>query len=211
MPATPAWLAAVEALLNRGIGSSERTQTLAQRLQGTAVRMEIDGLPPLRAAVIGAKLLLSAAGDPDERTDATIKGSPLALWRLAAGGAAQPTARSASAPAGAVVNGDAEIASAYQRLLADARPDFEEELSRFVGDVAARRLAVLAGGAAAWARKVRRTAAENIAEYLQEESRDLVGRCEIEEFLHGVDLAREAADRIEARVVRLERQLKGAS
>jgi ubiquinone biosynthesis accessory factor UbiJ len=60
------------------------------------------------------------------------------------------------------------------------------------------------------ARQARRTAGENIAEYLQEEGRDLVNRTELEEFLHGVDSLRETADRIEARLVRLEQRLKGA-
>ncbi len=46
---------------------------------------------------------------------------------------------------------------------------------------------------------------ENIAEYLQEESRALVNKTELEEFLRGVDELREASDRIEARLRRLER------
>ena len=61
----------------------------------------------------------------------------------------------------------------------------------------------------AWARKARRTAGENLAEYLQEESRDLVNACELDEFLQGVDAAREALDRIEARLARLEQRAKG--
>ena len=51
-------------------------------------------------------------------------------------------------------------------------------------------------------------AGENIAEYLQEESRDLVNKTELEEFLRGVDELRETADRIEARLGHLERRLK---
>ena len=62
-----------------------------------------------------------------------------------------------------------------------------------------------------FARHVRRTAGENIAEYLQEEGRDLVNKTELEEFLRGVDELRETADRIEARLGRLEARLKGAA
>jgi ubiquinone biosynthesis protein UbiJ len=63
----------------------------------------------------------------------------------------------------------------------------------------------------AWARKVQRTVGENVAEYLQEESRDLVNKPELEEFLRGVDALRETADRVEARLVRLEQRLKGSA
>jgi ubiquinone biosynthesis protein UbiJ len=55
------------------------------------------------------------------------------------------------------------------------------------------------------------TAGENIAEYLQEESRDLVNKTELEEFLQGVDMLRETADRVEARIARLEQRLKGSA
>ena len=61
----------------------------------------------------------------------------------------------------------------------------------------------------AWARKARRTAGENVAEYLQEESRDLVSKPELDEFLQGVDALRETADRVEARLARLEQRSKG--
>jgi ubiquinone biosynthesis protein UbiJ len=48
-----------------------------------------------------------------------------------------------------------------------------------------------------------------LSEYLQEESRDLVSKPELEEFLVEVDQLRETADRVEARIARLERRLDG--
>jgi len=80
-------------------------------------------------------------------------------------------------------------------------------LSRWIGDMPARRLAQVAKSVRSWARRARRTAGENIAEYLQEEGRDLVTKTELEEFLRGVDNVREAVDRIEARLERIERAL----
>ena len=46
---------------------------------------------------------------------------------------------------------------------------------------------------------------------MQEESRDLVNRPELEEFLLGVDQLREMADRVEVRLARLEQRLKGTA
>ena len=168
------------------------------------MRIDIEGIAPIRAGVSGGKLMLAAAGSADAEPAATISGSPLALLNLALG---SEGGGRAAASAGIAVHGDAEIASAYQKLIAAARPDLEEELSRLVGDLPARRLFALR--AAGWARSARRTALENVAEYLQEEGRDVVGRHELDEFLEGVDRAREAADRIEARVARLERRQRG--
>ncbi|MGA2188132.1 MAG: hypothetical protein ABSH33_06345 [Steroidobacteraceae bacterium] len=212
MPATPAWLAAVEALLNRGVQSSVAASTLARRLEATALRIEIDGVPPIRASVTGGRLaLLAAERAPESATslpvNATLAGSALAMLQLAGAG---PGAGSNLRRAPVQVRGEAEIASLYRQLFALARPDLEEELSRLIGDFAARRLSQFASKTAAWARQTRRAAGENIAEYLQEESRDLTNRTELEEFLQGVDLLRETADRVEARIARLEQRLKGS-
>jgi ubiquinone biosynthesis protein UbiJ len=103
------------------------------------------------------------------------------------------------------VRGDAEIAEGFRRLLEAARPDFEEELSRFTGDAAAHYLAGFAREAAAFGRRAGDTLARNTAEYLTEESRDLPVRIEVEEFLEDVDRLREAVDRLESRVSAVER------
>jgi ubiquinone biosynthesis protein UbiJ len=223
MPATPAWLAAVEALLNRGIGASAQATLLAQRLAGTALRLDVLGLTSIRAEVAAGRLALLAAGPPTaaERSesppagaaDATISGSLAALLRLAQSqaGRAAPGRAGAEAPARAAIRGDAEIADGYRQLFSLARPDWEEELSHLVGDLAARRLSRIAQRTLAWARQARATAGENIAEYLQEESRDLVGKAELDEFLQGVDALREAADRAAARLAGLERRLQGGA
>jgi ubiquinone biosynthesis protein UbiJ len=218
MPATPAWLAAVEGLLNRGIDASMEATALARRLDTTALRVNIAGLGAIRACVTGGRLALIAS-DPSrepvaEHVDATIEGSPFALLRLARGADSRSGRGRGAAPPpanipGAAVRGDAEIANSYRQLFALAKPDMEEELSRIVGDLPARRVSVLTRQVLAWAGKARRTAGENVAEYLQEESRDLVNRPELEEFLQGVDAARETFDRVEARLALIERRLKG--
>jgi ubiquinone biosynthesis protein UbiJ len=204
MPATAAWLASAETLLNRCIDASTQAAALARRLQGTSLQVDIDGFMRIRASTHQGRLAL-LAGD-DSAADATISGSLPALLQLLKGG----TNREPGRPA-ALIRGDAEIANQYRELFIQARPDPEEELSRWIGDFPARRMSQFAQGALQFARRVRRTAGENIAEYLQEESRDLVNRTELEEFLRGVDDLRETADRIEARLGRLEARLKGAA
>ena len=203
MPATAAWLASAEALLNRCIDSSAQAAALARSLEGTSLQVDIDGLWRIRAGAHHGRLAL-CAGD-DSAADASISGSLPALLQLLKGGAGRQPGRPA-----AQIRGDAQIADRYRELFMLARPDPEEELSRWIGDFPARRVSEAAKRALAFARHARRTAGENIAEYLQEEGRDLVNRTELEEFLHGVDGLRETADRIEARLARLEARLKGA-
>jgi ubiquinone biosynthesis protein UbiJ len=75
-----------------------------------------------------------------------------------------------------------------------------------IGDVAAHQVASFARGVLDWGRKASTAFAGNVAEYLQEEGRDVPARVEVEEFLEGVDQLRESADRLEARLARLEAQ-----
>jgi ubiquinone biosynthesis protein UbiJ len=44
----------------------------------------------------------------------------------------------------------------------------------------------------------------NVVEFLQEEGRDVPTRVEVEEFLEGVDRLRDDAERLEAKLARLE-------
>ena len=203
MPGTPAWLASAEAVLNRNIAASGKAQALVRRLEGTSLQVDVDGITRVRTTCFGGRAAL-LAGD-DSPADAVISGSVPALLQMLKAGA--PTAQTRSS---VQIRGDAEIANLYRDLFAAARPDLEEELSRWVGDLPARHLSQLAKSVRTWARRARRTAGENIAEYLQEEGRDLVTRTELEEFLRGVDGVRDSVDRIEARLTRIEQCVKGA-
>jgi ubiquinone biosynthesis protein UbiJ len=202
MPATAAWLASAEALLNRSIDASTQAGEVARRLQGTSLQIDIEGITRARACAHQGRVAL-LAGD-DSPADAAISGSVAALWQLFKGGANRQPGRVA-----AQVRGDAQIANLYRELFVLARPDPEEELSRWIGDVPARHLSRFAELAVGLARHARRTAGENIAEYLQEEGRDLVNKTELEEFLRGVDEVRDTADRIAARLERLEARRNG--
>src|ERR1700689_286911 len=222
MPATPAWLASAEAVLNRNIAASTRAAALAKRLEGPSLQVDVDGIPPVPTPRLGGtSLQVDVDGIPRVRTtcfggraallagddspaDAVISGSAPALMQMFRAGAPGAQTRT-SVP----IRGDAEIANLYRDLFAAARPDLEEELSRWVGDMPARHLSLLAKSVRTWARRARRTAGENIAEYLQEEGRDLVTKTEMEEFLRGVDGVRESIDRIEARLIRIEQRAGG--
>jgi ubiquinone biosynthesis protein UbiJ len=96
------------------------------------------------------------------------------------------------------------VAQRFRELLAEAQPEFEEELARVFGDVAARRLANFARGLLDWGRKASDSLTGSMVEYLQEEGRDLPTPTEVEEFLADVDRLRDDAERLEARLARLE-------
>jgi ubiquinone biosynthesis protein UbiJ len=204
MPATPVWLAGIEGLLNRNIAAATQGERLARRLNGRSLQVDALGLFRLRATTVGLRLILQP-GD-DTPADAVISGSPPALLKMLTGASAGPAGQDS-----VQVRGDAEVAAFYRELLTLARPDWEEELSRLVGDLPARRVGRLSRQAFAWLGVAGRRMGENLAEYWQYESRDLVNKVELEEYLSGVDAVREAGDRLEARIKNLERRLRGGA
>jgi ubiquinone biosynthesis protein UbiJ len=99
------------------------------------------------------------------------------------------------AMAGAHVTGNAEFATALSFVLKNLRWDAEEDISKLVGDIAAHRLVAVSSRLTLWQKQAARNVAENVAEYLCEESRLLVPSREFRDF--GEDLA-DFARRIES-------------
>ena len=186
----------LEALLNRGIrGSSDATERCGA-LEGSSFRIELEGLGlGLTLVSRGDHVALSEAAE----ADAKLSGTPGALARLAATGD-EGLLRSRAVR----ISGDPLVARDFRDLISIAAPDFEEELARLVGDVAARQVGNFLRGFTGWGRDAADRLSRNFAEYLQEESRDLPPRPEIEAFLDAVDALASDAARLEARIRRLE-------
>jgi ubiquinone biosynthesis protein UbiJ len=200
---TPELLRPLEAMLNRHIAASSRARALLAQLEGRTMELRF-AATPLRLRFAAATGSLAVRPGSEEPADAVIAGTPLSFLRLATGDAAK------SIRAGGMdVQGDAEVAEGFRRLLDAARPDLEEELSRLTGDVAAHTLARFARETADFGRRAAYILTRNVAEYLTEESRDLPVRIETEEFHEGVDRLRESVDRLEARVAAAERARGG--
>jgi ubiquinone biosynthesis accessory factor UbiJ len=204
MPATSPWLAAAEAMLNRNIAASSHASILARRLSGATLQVDVVGITRVRALIQADRLNL-VAGD-DTPADAVISGSPSALLSLLRTASSAPS--TVNRRNTAQIRGNAEIANLYKELFSAARPDLEEELSRWIGDLPARHATRIAQDLGTWLKRTRRIAAENLTEYWQEESRDLPSRTEADEFLQGVDRLREAADRLEARIHRMQQRAR---
>jgi ubiquinone biosynthesis protein UbiJ len=195
----------LESILNRNVAESRRAQALARQLDGRVMSLTVEGTPlAFNFSANGGRL--SIASRHDRTADASLSGTPLALLALAG-----PKAEGALRKGGVRIEGDAEVAQSFRDLLEQAQPDFEEELARVLGDVAARRIANVARGLADWGRKAAGSFTGSVVEYLQEEGRDVPTRIEVDEFLEGVDRLRDDTERLDARLARLEATRRAAA
>jgi len=148
---------------------------------------------PLRLRIAEAGLLEAAADT-----------APIALT-LALGASAMPAlARGEDHFLRAVeVNGNAQLANELLFLARHLRWDWEEDLSRWVGDAAAHRLAEAARQAVRLGQEAVERIASDLAAYLIEERQLLVRRDEWSAFGRELAELRDAIARAEARLGRL--------
>ena len=185
-------------MLNRHIAESTPARELCKKLEGRilAFRLSDSSLSACLVVEDGA-IRVQALGELEP--DAVLQGSIIGMTGMAFGD------RERGLRSGVIeIIGDPVIARDFQRLLEHARPDLEEELSRFVGDLAAHQIGNAARFVADWGRHAVDTISRDVAEFLQEESRDLPTRVETDEFLDAVDTVRQDTDRLEARIRLLE-------
>ncbi len=187
-------------VLNRNIGESTPARELSRELDGRviAIRVRDTGLAMFFEI---SDEVLELKTDSEAEPDVVLTGSLVTLARMA--GPNGHDHSPAALKGGLEVTGDAFTAQAFQKLLKHARPDPEEELSRFVGDAAAFRAGEIARGVRDWAIGARATMGANVREYLQEESREAPSRYEFERFGSNVDALRDDVARLEARINRL--------
>lgn len=164
---------------------------------GKRVRVTANPLPDL-ALTVGAegKLEPAGAGEPD----LTVTLSPADLPRLLQGD--DTVLRSIS------FTGDAELAAALQYLARHLRWEFEEDLSRVVGDVAAHRMASTARDFLAWQKEANVRLGENLAEYLTEEAGLVAPPAALARFGRDVADVVDALERLEKRLDRLDAKLR---
>jgi ubiquinone biosynthesis protein UbiJ len=190
----------VARILNRNIESTTPARKLCRELAGSVVGVGVTNTA-LTAWFIIHDDHLELTTETQDDADITISGSLITLARMATDGDMQ-SLRSGSLQ----MSGDPVLAEKFQQLLDLAKPDLEEELSGIVGDAAAHQIGQFARSVGKWGAEARTTMASNIREYLQEESRDLPSRYEMERFTSAVDVLRDDVDRLATRVRRLQEE-----
>ncbi len=137
--------------------------------------------------------------DMDAKPDTVISGSPASLFKLGL----HSDSASLFFSGEVEIRGDTRLGRQFKALIAEMDIDWEEHLSRLTGDIAAHRIMTVFGRLAEWSKSATNNLTDDIGEYLQEESLDVVSGAEIDMFNQQVDSLRDDTDRLEARIARL--------
>lgn len=199
---TPAALCgAIEVALNRYLALDAGALEDLRTLHGRSLAVRIT--PPdwwIVFDFIGDRVRVAA--EVDTRPDATVQGAPGVFAELFR----EQLSRGSALPRGLRVEGDPELLQRFQALLMRVGFDLAEILEPYLGDIAAQRVAEMAGGVFSWARQAFDSVTRQAVDYLQYETEDLADRHSIDQFIAEVDTLRDRAARVAARVDRLERK-----
>ncbi len=147
----------------------------------------------LRITANGGVEIVGQGGD--ESPDASFHVSLSLLPRLAQ--------KDESAFREVVFTGDSEFVALLSMIAREVEWDIEEDLSKWVGDIAAHRIVGTARQARAWQQDASLRLTENIAEYLTEEKRAFMTSVELESFARDNETLRDEVARLEARLDRM--------
>ena len=192
---------ALEAALNRMLALDPDAQAGLRALDGRRVMLAIES-PPLALEVrVEGNALRVGPVDGEREPDLGVRGTLAGLLGLL------PMFRRDDAPpVGKLrIEGDAELARRLQTLARNFDPDWHKPFADVFGDVIGVQVANAFATALKHARNFATNGAETLAEYVTEESRDVVPKAELDAFHDDVDALRDDVERLAARIARMPR------
>lgn len=193
---------ALELALNRALALDADTQDALRGLDGQRVALRLTSPPlALQVRVDGDALRVGpvdAEHEPDLGVRSTLAGllGQIPMFR-----------RDDAPPIGKLrIEGDAELARRLQQLAQNFDPDWALPFTRVFGDVLGVQIAKALSAGLKQAQVVGRNLAETAAEFVTEESRDVVPRAELDAFHDDVDALRDDVERVAAKIARLRRE-----
>lgn len=194
---------ALEAALNRALALDPETRDGLRALDGRSVALHVAAPPlALQVRVRGERLQVGPVDslvEPDLSVRSTLAGLLSQLPAMIGLGRDD-----AAAPVGKLrIEGDADLARRLQRLAGRFDPDWQQPFAAVFGDVVGVQVANAIAAALRHARGAAGEFATTAAEYVTEESRDVVPRDELNAFHDDVDTLRDDVERTATRVARL--------
>ena len=198
-------LASVENGVNRILRLDSTAMARLQSLTGKVIAVEC-AAPPLQLFILPSDegLLLATQWAAD--ADCTLRAPASSLLRLVLNKDKTAVLHSPEVD----LEGDSHALMALAQVLQDLELDWEYELSRWLGPVATALIGGHLRSRANWYQQGFASLNQNLAEYLSEEARTLVGEREAQARFDELDQLKLDLDRLEARFERLGRSLNSS-
>ncbi|MDX1368594.1 SCP2 domain-containing protein [Pseudomonas sp.] len=193
-----ALLAGVELGLNRVLALDSTALPRLARLSGRVIALDCTA-PALQLFILPSGEGLQLAGQWAGAADCRLRAPATSLLRLATGKDKTAVLHSPQVE----LDGDSAVLLDLAGILQDLELDWEYELSRWLGPLASQLLGKHIRSRANWTGQTLDSLRLNLADYLSEESRSLVGQREADARFAELDRLKLDLDRLDARIERL--------
>lgn len=191
-------LASVEHGINRVLRLDSTALPRMARLSGKVIAVECSS-PSFKLFILPGDEGLLLASHWEVEADCTLRAPAASLLRLALSDDKSAVLHGPDVE----LDGDSAALLDLFGILQDLELDWEYELSRWLGPVATTLLGDHLRSRARWSRDGLAGLSHNLADYLSEETRTLVGKHEAEARFAELDRIKLDLDRLEARIERL--------
>lgn len=194
------FLSAVETAINAWLKLDDEALPRFAELEGKIIRLHITGFDLNLYFFPSASGIQVLGNYPSEEdggiVDSTIHGSPMALIRLGTSSNAGETMLKSDVE----IDGDMRVAEKFSAILKEVDIDWEELLSKLVGDIIAHQAGQVARDATSWFKETAEAMKLNTAEYISEESKLSPTDAEVRDHIDQVDDVHMGVDRLAARI-----------
>ncbi|WP_296257657.1 MULTISPECIES: ubiquinone biosynthesis accessory factor UbiJ [unclassified Pseudomonas] len=198
-------LASTEHGINRVLRMDSTALPRLDRLSGKVIAVECT-MPAFHLHILPSDEGLMLATRWEAGADVTLRAPAASLLQLALSNDKNAVLHRPEVE----LDGDSAVLLELVSVLQDLDLDWEYELQRWLGPVATPLIGGHLRNSTRWTRDSFASLSHNLAEYLAEESRTLVGKREAEARFAELDQTKQDLERLEARFERLAQSLKSS-
>jgi ubiquinone biosynthesis protein UbiJ len=192
------WLSPLEQGLNRYLKLDPAWPTWLLPLQNKTLAVVLKPLK-LRTLIYVGRTGFRLSVDANSHADADIEGAPSTFVAYLMTRQMSPLL----ADGRLQLTGDLQLVQAFEALMQQVKPDWEDLLADVMGDTLAYRVGQGVKSVKATCARGREVLGRQLTEYLQDELALLPASALLQDFYREVDLLRQATDRLEARITHL--------
>ena len=199
MTLDPAWARALTALVNQVLSLDDGAADILGEVAPCSVGVHVQGVDLRALILIETTQVKVVSWEPGLVADVSVSGLPASLFAMAR----EATQANPTSARGVEVHGDAALAQTLSKLFARLDLDWEEALSRAVGDIPAHEMGNKFRAVTQWARQSAENLERDIGDYLVSEAQLAADRTDAREMADEIDDLRDSIERLEQRVERL--------
>ncbi len=191
---------ALSVAMNQASDSSPSIQELVDKLEGKAIRFELKDLSYAFVLSVTERIV-AVETDDESSADLVVRTTLPKLVKLASAKSLDPAQLD-----DVEINGDVKLLQQLYAIFQDLQFDWEEELSKRIGDIFARQVGNLFRWGQRQTSSLRTSLSDNVQQKLVDDQYLVPTRTQVEQYLDDVDDLQADLDRLEKRIERLERR-----